>query len=328
MAVKFHDYYKTLGVERDASKEDISKAYRKLARKYHPDVNKDSGAEEKFKEITEANEVLKDPKKRKLYDQLGPNWQQGQEFTPPPGARDFEFRFEGSPGGGFDGGGIGGFSDFFESLFGGGGASTTGGFGGASFGQGRQQTWKQRGRDQESEIELTLEEASRGGRRSLQFNTVEPDSTGRMTRSQKNIEVNLPKGVTEGSKIRLPGKGGKGIGGAADGDLFLRIRLKPDSRFKVDGYHLRKTIDITPWEAALGGEVRVPTLDGTVTIKVAPGTQSGQALKVSGKGLPKSKGQPGDLLVDLRITVPKSLSTRDRELFESLAKESDFKPRE
>jgi len=325
MPVKFHDYYKTLGVERSASKEEISKAYRKLARKYHPDVNKDPGAEEKFKEVTEAYEVLKDPEKRSKYDQLGPNWQQGQEFTPPPGFEQFEFRFEGSPGGGFGGGGFGGFSDFFESLFGGGG----GGFGGgATFGTGQQTGWKQRGRDQEAEIELNLEEASRGGRKSIQLSTVEPDAAGRMARSQKNIEVNLPKGVTEGSKIRLPGKGGKGMGGASDGDLFLRIHLRPDPRFKVEGYNLRKTVDIAPWEAALGADVKVATLEGSVTIKIAPGTQSGQTLRVRGKGLPKSKGEPGDLMVDIRIVVPKNLSPRERELFESLARDSSFKPRE
>lgn len=325
MSVKFHDYYETLGVTRSASKDEVQKAYRKLARKYHPDVNKDPAAEERFKEITEAYEVLKDPEKRKKYDQLGPNWRQGQDFTPPPGFEKFDFNFQGSPGGGFSQG-FGGFSEFFESLFGGGGGSG-GPFRGGSFHQTRSSGWKERGRDQEAEIELTLEEAARGGRKSIQLATLEPDASGRLSRTQRSIEVNLPKGVTEGTKIRLAGQGGKGIGGAANGDLFLRIRLRPDPRFQVDGYNLRRTLDIAPWEAALGAEVKVPTLEGSVTIKIQPGSWSGQTLRVRGKGLPKSKGEPGDLMVDLRIVVPKSLTPRERELFEALSSESEFKPR-
>jgi len=318
MAVKFKDYYETLGVDRNASQEQIKRAYRKLAAKYHPDRNKDPDAEATFKKIGEAYEVLKDPEKRKKYDQLGENWKDGQEFRPPPGFEGFARR-GGGQGGTFHFEDGGEFSDFFEMFFGGrarGGGSTGGGgmedLFGARMGGGRQgggQTHA-RAREQEAEITIPLEEAYHGGRRRL-------DVQG--PQGRKAIDVTIPKGVRAGSRIRLGGE-----------NLILKIHVQPHPRFEVHGGNLTTDVPITPWEAALGAKVDVRTLDGsTVTLTVPPGSQSGQRLRINGRGLPAhGKSPAGDLFARLKIVVPKTLSDEQRKLFEQLRDSSTFNPRD
>lgn len=317
MSVKFKDYYEILGVARGAGQGEIQKAFRKLARECHPDVNRQPGAEERFKEINEAYEVLKDPEKRKKYDMLGANWKAGQDFTPPPGWENVHFEFGGN------GQDLGDFSDFFASLFGGG---QFGGFPGMGGFSGRRGAMRHRGRDHEAEIELSLEEIARGGRKKLEMRVPVHRPDGSSVMQTQSYDVAIPRGICEGSRIRLAGQGGAGAGGGAAGDLYLKVRLKPDPRFSVEGHDLRSTLPLAPWEAALGAEISVPTLDGSVTLSVPPGSQSGQSLRLRGAGLPGRSGA-GDLLVTLKIVVPKSLSPRERELFESLARESRFRPR-
>lgn len=328
MAVKFQDYYETLGVDRKASDEEIDRAYRKHARQYHPDINKSPDAAEKFKQVNEAYEVLSDPEKRRRYDQLGPNWQAGEPFTPPPGGGRADVHFG-------DVGDIGGdFSDFFKAFFG-----DVGGFGraGFDFGGGRRHAGAQgrspqpdrsaAGHDEEAEIEITLEEAARGGKKSIVLEKMVPGENGQLRPRHTSYDVTIPRGVTEGSKIRLSGQGGKRAAGAPAGDLLLRVHIRPDPRFRLEGHNLRTRVDVAPWEAALGARVDVATLAEAVTMHVPPGTQSGQTLRLRGKGMPRRKGEPGDLLADVRIVVPQELSVRERELFEQLAQESQFRPR-
>ena len=316
MAVKFQDYYETLGVDRGASQEQIQTAYRKLARKLHPDVNKSPDAEEKFKRLNEASEVLKDPDKRRRYDSLGENWQAGQEFSPPPGWEFFGsrpgagrgFRFD-MTGGDFEESPFSGFSDFFEILFGG----QPNGRGRA--GRSGRAAWPRAtpGEDQEAEIAISLEEAHRGVRKTL---TLE---------GGKTLEVNIPAGTTDGHRLRLRGQGGGG--GAQAGDLYLRVRLAPHPLFRFDGQDLEVEVPVTPWEAALGSRIEVPLLEGKATLKLAAGARSGQRLRLRSKGLARRGGGPGDLYAVIRIVVPGSLSTRERELFEELSRVSSFKPR-
>ncbi len=322
MSVKYKDYYNILGVERSAAQDSIQKAYRKLARKFHPDVNKDKDAEEKFKEINEAYEVLRDPEKRKRYDTLGANWKAGQDFTPPPGWENVTFDF-----GGGNGQGLGDFSDFFASLFGGGGLGGFEGIPGMGGFGGRRASMRRRGQDHEVELELSLDEIHRGGTRKIEIAVPAMRSDGTMAMERQNYDVTIPRGITEGSRIRLAGRGGPGGPGGEPGDLYLNVRLRPDPRFQLEGFDLRGTLPITPWEAALGAEVSVPTLDGSVTMKIPAGSQSGQSLRLRGKGLPAREGGHGDLYMTLKIVVPRDLSPRERELFESLARDSHFRPR-
>lgn len=329
MSVKFKDYYEILGVPRTASTEDIKKAYRKLARKYHPDVNKTPGAEAKFKEIGEANEVLSDPAKRSRYDQLGPNWHAGQDFRPPPGYGNMHYEFRGGPGGarGFNPQDLGGFSDFFESLF---GQQFAGGRPGA-----RSAMWEQDeedmdigGNDQEVAITISLEEAYHGGTKSIRLQSTEPDAHGRMQSQTKTYQVKIPPGISEGSRIRLAGQGARSHGNGPAGDLYLKIEIAPHPVFRVDGHDLEIDLALAPWEAALGSKVNIPTLEGPASLTIAAGTESGQRLRLRGKGLKQGKGlEPGDLIVVVKIVVPKKLSLRERELFEELARTSSFKPR-
>jgi curved DNA-binding protein len=310
MAVGFRDYYETLGVPRDASSEDIRRAYRKLAREYHPDVNKDPGAEDRFKEISEAYEVLRDEEKRKRYDRFGSNWKAGQDVSGAQG-------FEGAQGfGNGDYGdmrvdfGSGDFSDFFEGIFGGRPGGRAGGRRGGFEG------FTTRGSDQEAVLELTLEEAARGGRRKLTLG------------DGRDYDVDIPRGVRDGQRIRLAGEGTRGAGGGPAGDLYLRVRLKPHPRFEVSGLDLHTELPVTPWEAALGATVEVPTLDGMAKVKVPPGSSSGRKLRLRGQGMPGPRGEQGDLYAEVMIDVPKKLSRKERQLFEELAKVSDFNPRE
>jgi len=308
----YQDYYKTLGVDKKATQAEIQRAYRKLARKFHPDINKVADAEERFKRINEAYEVLGDPEKRARYDQVGSGWDDYFANQGDQGGDNVRFHFSSAD--------PGQFSDFFQNLFG-------GGWGGAESGPRGGGVRRRRGRDQESSISITLADAYHGAKKSIELERVEPDDDGRPVRIRKTYEVTIPRGVTDGSLIRLAGQGGSGSGGGPDGDLFLRISILPDDRFKLDGHDLTTDLDVTPWEAALGAKVHVPTLAGRINLTVPAGTQSGQALRVRGKGMPIAKEGSGDLLVRVRIVVPRQLSPRERQLFEELSRESRFNPR-
>ncbi len=308
--MKYRDYYQILGVARDASAEDIKKAYRRLARKYHPDVSKEPGAEERFKEVAEAYEVLRDADKRAAYDQLGSNWKAGQEFRPPPGR-------QGGQGQPFSGG-FGGrdFSDFFESLFG-----NVGGLGGFAGARGFQPA----GADQTVPLEISLEEAYHGGSRALQLQVPERNASGQMTPRLRTLNVKIPAGVTTGQKIRLSGQGGAGSGGGPSGDLYLELTIRPHPLYKVRGRDITLELPLAPWEAALGAKVEVPTLGGSVTLSIPANARNGQTLRLRGRGLP---GQPpGDQLAVLRIVNPPADSEAARELFRRMARELPFNPR-
>ena len=347
MAVEFKDYYKILGVPRTATDEDIRKAFRKLARQYHPDVAKDKKlAEEKFKEINEANEVLSNPETRRKYDELGADWKHGGAFRPPPGgqgrtrgrrpsggAEGFEFSFDGT-----------GFSDFFEQFFGSkaGGQARSAGFRGMAD---EEEDLPQRGRDLEAGLMVTLEEIITGSVRPISLRRqVTCDScqgtghrqhqrcpvcegSGQVSRTEK-YKVKIPAGVTEGQRLRISGRGEQGIGRGPAGDLYLRVRLAQHPDFHVEDRGLRCDVALAPWEAVLGTTVSVSTLDGQVQIKIPPGTQNGQRLRLRGHGLPTAEGVRGDLYVVTRIQLPEHLSDHERELWQKLARESGFRPRE
>jgi curved DNA-binding protein len=321
--LEYKDYYATLGVKKDVSQDDIQKAYRKLARKFHPDVNKDPQAEVKFKEIGEAYEVLKDPDKRKKYDQFGSNWNRmgGGQGGTPPGWEGIHYDF-GQGGGGFDfrdfqgagGGGAAGFSDFFEMLFGGGAGGRrrggAAGFGGqgAGFGGGVPQA----GGDSEATIALSVEEAVRGGSREI---AISDPNTGQ----RKTLTIKIPEGVRSGQRIRLAGQGSAGFGGGPAGDLFLKIEIAPDPRYRVEGSDILTTVPVHPPVAALGGEADVETPTGTLRVKIPAGSSSGRKIRLRGRGLSQSGGGKGDLLAEIRIVIPENLTDRERELYRELA---------
>ncbi|HTL59227.1 MAG TPA: J domain-containing protein [Candidatus Limnocylindrales bacterium] len=348
MPVQYKDYYEILGVPRTASEAEIKKAFRKLAREYHPDVAKNKKqAEEKFKEVNEAYEVLGDPAKRKKYDELGPNWRAGSEFRPPPGwesfstsggypgrgprGEEFEFHFGGT-----------GFSDFFEQLFGSRGARA-GGFGRRG-GFAEEDLAAERGNDIEGDIMVTLEEAMRSSVRSVSVRHGVPcehcGGTGQRARHVCNVcggtgqvaktdtyQVKIPAGVTEGQRLRIAGRGEVGVGGGAAGDLYLRVRLAKHPDFEVQDHNLIYEAPLAPWEAVLGTNISLPTLNGRVNIKIPAGTHNGQKLRVRGRGLPQRNGDAGDLIVVMRVEVPTTVSESERKLWEQLAKESRFNPR-
>jgi curved DNA-binding protein len=336
VSVTFQDYYETLDVSRSASAAELSKAYRKLARTYHPDVNKDPGAEDRFKQISEAYEVLKDPEKRKRYDALGENWKNGQEFTPPPGWEDVFSQFGGAGAARGRSGAqfntrqasAGGFSDFFNSLFGnastGGGQSPFGAGGGFSGMAPRPQP----GRSHEAELIVSLRDVYHRATKTISFEVMEYGPDGIPQRKIKNYQVKIPAGITDGKVIRLAGQGGLGSNGGAAGDLLLKIKFGPDAQFKADGQKILTTVKVAPWEAALGAKVHVPTLDKAVTLSIPPGTQSGKSLRVKGKGLPKKDGTHDHLLVEVVIVVPEQLSEEEKTLFEQLQAASRFNPRQ
>ncbi len=316
MAVEYKDYYKLLGVSRGASKDEIGKAFKKLARKYHPDMNQgDKTAESKFKDINEAYEVLKDDEKRRLYDQLGPNWQDGQRFN----HQDFGQTY----GRGFGQGGFSqnfngsSFSDFFETLFGGGGMRG----GGASFGPGPFASFSRqprKGRDVEASVQLTLEDAYHGGGKSISLQT--PSGV-------RTLEVKIPAGVKSGARIRLAGQGEPGQGqGAQPGDLYLAVTLLPHPLFSLDDNDVIYELPIAPWEAVLGAKVRVPTLDGEVDLTVPPGSGSQRKFRLRGRGLGSGTSK-GDQFVRLAVAVPASLTPEEKELWKKLQDISSFSPR-
>jgi curved DNA-binding protein len=301
-SVEYKDYYKIMGVGRDASAEDIKRAYRKLARKYHPDVSKESDAEERFKELGEAYEVLRDPEKRAAYDSLGTR-RPGEEFRPPPG-----WEFDVGAGGA---GAAGAHSDFFENLFG---------------GLGARGSFRSRGFDTAAEVELTLEEAFRGTERRLAVQRLGADEQGRPRPFTQQLNVRIPAGVSDGQQIRVAAQGQAGTGGAPPGDLFLRVRLLPHRWFRVEGRDVWLDLPITPWEAALGETVRVPTLGGRVDLKVPKGSQTDRQLRLKGRGLPGSP--PGDQFVVLKIVTPAAATPEDEALYRQLAAKMRLNPRE
>ena len=331
MGIKFQDYYETLGVSRTASQEEIQKAFRKLARKFHPDVNKEKSAEAKFKQINEAYEVLKDPEKRKKYDLLGANYHAGQDFEPPPGFDFGGMKFRRAGDGASQGfGGFGDFSEFFETLFGGGAAGMGGGMGGAfgaQFGGGGPFAQTRKGEDHQAEIELSLEDIFHGGSKQVSFEQVEYDARGVPRRELKKLKIKIPKGLKDGSVIRLSGQGGASAGGAAAGDLLLKVRLARHPLYKVEGDNLVLAVPVTPWEATLGAQVTVKTLSGELRVTIPTGAQSGQRLRVRGKGLQSGSGNSGDLYLELSIAVPGELSAKERELMQQLKEVSSFNPR-
>src|ERR1043166_6488934 len=352
MAVEFRDYYKVLGVPRTASDDEIRKAFRKLARKYHPDVAKDKKtAEEKFKEINEAYEVLGDPEKRKKYDALGENWKQGADFRPPPGwEQQFGGGFRGAqPGRGEDGGfefhfGGTGFSDFFESLFGGmRGGEPSGGRRGRVSAEDYAEAFSQRGRDVQADIMVTLEEAFRGSTRQVSLRRAVicdrckgqghdgkgecPQCGGRgQVERTESFKVKIPAGVHEGQHLRLGSQGERGVGGGPAGDLFLRVRFAQHPDYRIEDNDLYYTLEIAPWEAVLGTNVSVVLLAGRVNLKIPPGTQSGRKLRLRGKGMPGRVGGQGDLYVVIQVQVPEEVNERERALWERLRQESNFNP--
>lgn len=315
--MEYKDYYKILGVERNAADADIKQSYRRLARKYHPDVSKESNAEEKFKDVQEAYEVLKDKEKRAAYDQLGANWRQGQEFRPPPGWNGGQ-QFHGA--GDFSEEDLGGFSDFFANIFGqAGGGQARGGFQ-------RPGGFKQRGRDQRAKVTVSMEDAFRGASRTLQLQMPEMDAHGNMQAQVKTLKVTIPKGAAQGQQLRLAGQGGAGIGGAPAGDLYLEIDVQPHPYFSLQGSDVYLTLPITPWEAALGASIKVPTLAGEVGLKIAPGTQAGQKLRLKGRGMP-GRQAAGDQYAVVQIQTPAAHDAAQRELYEKMSKEMPFNPR-
>jgi len=340
--MEFKDYYKILGVKRDASEDEIKRAFRKLARKYHPDINKEPDAEDKFKEINEAYEVLSDPEKRKAYDQLGPNWKAGQEFRPPPGWEE-QFGFGaggahpgagGGPGGfefHFEGGDAGGFSDFFETLFGGMGRRASGAGGGFrnfrfhTGGDGMGAGMRMKGEDVHARIQIDLADAYRGAERTITLRVPERQADGRTVMREKTLTVRIPKGVREGQHIRLKGQGQPGLNGGPAGDLYLEVSFRPDSRFRVQGRDVHVDLPVAPWEAALGGKVKVPTPTGALELKVPAGSQCGRKLRLKGKGIPGK--QPGDLYAVLKVVLPPANTAKAKELYEKMRDELAFNPR-
>ncbi|HID49595.1 MAG TPA: J domain-containing protein [Chromatiales bacterium] len=312
--MKYKDYYEIMGVSRDATQDEIKRAYRKLARKYHPDVSKEADAEARFKEVGEAYEVLKDPEKRAAYDQLGTNWQAGQEFHPPPGW-DAGFEFS---GGGYTEADAAHFSDFFEDLFG------RGGVHGFHTGRG-QREFHGKGQDHHARILIRLEDAYRGSERAITLRVPEVDASGHVVTRDRTLQVKIPKGITRGQRIRLRGQGAPGVGQGEAGDLYLEVEFEPHPFYRVEGRDIYLDLPVTPWEAALGATVAIPTLGGTVDLKIPPGSQTGRKLRLKGRGLPGTP--PGDQYVILQIETPPAKDDKARALYQRMQQEMNFNPR-
>jgi curved DNA-binding protein len=327
MAVEFKDYYRVLGVSSAATDDEIKKAFRTLARKYHPDVAKDKkSAEEKFKEINEANEVLSNPETRKKFDQLGANWKTGGESRPPPGrsggratgrpgrSQEDEFQFEGT-----------GFSDFFEQFFGGRAGRSRGGSPFDQYEAGTEEPQaSQRGQDIRGDILITLDEVLKGAMRDISMRRVNARTGQEET---ETYHVRIPVGVRAGQSIRVAGKGGEGLGGGGPGDIFLRVRYAQHPDWQVRGTDLVGHLELAPWEAVLGATVPVPTLEGIISLKIPAGTRQAQQLRVRGKGLPAGVAKRGDLYVTVSIQVPSRLGKEEERIWKQLAAESAFNPR-
>lgn len=328
--MEYRDYYKILGVARTATADEIKKSYRRLARKFHPDVSKEKDAEQKFKEVQEAYEVLKDPEKRAAYDQLGSDWKSGEQFRPPPDwGGGFEFRGgprQGRASSGARGGArhteefeeAEGFSDFFSSLFGGRGFSGGGSnpFGGAG---------ARAARDHHARVDIDLEEAFAGTTRTLELKRPDLKPDGTLDLKTHTVRVTIPAGVTEGQLIRLAGQGEQSPGGGKPGDLYLEVHIKPHRLFQLEGRDVTLTLPISPWESALGATVTVPTLGGGVDMRIPPNSQSGQKMRLRGRGLPATT--PGDQYIQLKIVVPPANTPEARAVFDEMKQKLDFNPR-
>jgi curved DNA-binding protein len=305
--VEFKDYYQILGVQKTAPADEIKKTYRKLARKYHPDVSKEPDAEKRMKEVNEAYAVLSDPEKRAAYDQLGSRWQMGQDFQPPPGW-DAGFEFSGD---GAHGAQAGDFSDFFASLFGRAG-------GGRDF--------QMRGGDHHARILIDLADAYHGATRTIALRAAKQDASGHVVTEERALNVQIPRGVKEGQHIRLAGQGSAGMGGGPAGDLYLEVHFSPDPRYRVQGRDVYETVPVAPWEATLGASVEAPTPSGNVQVKVPAGSQAGRKLRLKGRGIP---GNPsGDLYLLLEVVLPPADTDKARQIYETMARELAFNPRQ
>ena len=306
----YKDYYKTLGVDRKATQDELKRAYRKLARQYHPDVSKEENAEQKFKEVGEAYEVLKDPEKRVAYDQLGSNWNSQQGFRPPPDW-DAGFEFRGAPRGGA---GQHDFSDFFESLFG-----QARGPGGGSRG------FHMQGEDHHAKILVDLEDSYHGASRSISLQMPEVTADGHVVGRNRTLKVSIPKGIRQGQQIRLGGQGAKGRGSGKAGDLYLEIEFNPHRYYRVEGADVYLELPVAPWEAALGASVKVPTPSGAIDLKIPPNSKAGKKLRLKGRGIPAKT--PGDLYVVLQVVLPPADDEKSRELYKRMQEEIQFDPR-
>ncbi|MDI5893234.1 DnaJ C-terminal domain-containing protein [Halomonas rhizosphaerae] len=309
--MEFKDYYQVLGVAKTATAEEIKKAYRKLARKFHPDVSKEPEAEQRMQEINEAKAVLTDPEKRLAYDQLAQQYRSGQDFQPPP---DWDAGFEYS-GRGFEEADLGEFSDFFANLFGQGGRA----------GRGRR-GYQMRGEDRHAKVFIDLADAFQGATRAITLQVPQVDAQGRVVSRDHTLSVRIPRGVKEGQHIRLSGQGSPGVGGGPAGDLYLEIHFTPDSRYRVEGRDVYQTVPVTPWEAALGASIETPTPSGAVKLKVPAGSQTGRRLRLKGRGIPGP--EPGDLYVELEVVLPPADTDKARELYKTMAHELAFDPRQ
>ena len=313
-SMEFKDYYQIMGVKRDATQDEIKRAYRKLARKYHPDVSKEPDAEARFKEVGEAYEVLKDPEKRAAYDELGANWKAGQEFRPPPGwDQGFEFH-----GGGFTDADAAGFSDFFESLFGRGGP-------GRGFSRAGYREFHARGEDSYAKALIDIEDAYHGATRTLTLKHTDIGSDGRPQVRERTLNIRIPKGVHQGQHIRLAKQGGAGVGKGVAGDLLLEVEFRPHPYYHVEGRNVYLNLPVAPWEAALGAIIKAPTPAGAVDLKIPPGSVNGRKLRLKGRGIPGK--QPGDLYVVVQIVLPPAESEAAQTAYRELEKALKFNPR-
>jgi len=310
--MEYKDYYRIMGVERDATQDEIKRVYRKLARKYHPDVSKEGDAEARFKEVGEAYEVLKDPEKRAAYDQLGADWKAGQDFKPPP---DWDAGFEFS-GGGYTAGGGGVHSDFFdEELF------------GRQFRQAgaSRQTFRMRGEDHHARVLIDLEDSFAGATRSLSLHVPEVTNDGHVITRERTLNVRIPRGIRPGQQIRLAGQGTPGLGGAGSGDLYLEVAFREHPLYRVDGADIYLDLPVAPWEAGLGAKIKVPTPSGAVDLRIPAGSNQGRKLRLKGRGLPVRT--PGDLYVVLQVTLPPADSEDAKRLYEQMRDKLGFNPR-
>jgi curved DNA-binding protein len=310
--MEYKDYYKVLALTRNATQEEVKRAYRKLARKFHPDVNRDPTAEARFKEIGEAYEVLSDPEKRAAYDQLGEQWRPGQEFQPPPGW-DAGFEFSGAP----SPDAAGQFSDFFAALFGGLGRREPPHRGRTEF--------SARGEDHHARILIDLRDALEGATRTISLRVPTVDDAGHVVLRDRTLNVTIPKGITQGQQLRIKGQGAPGLGRGAAGDLFLEVQLRKDPRYRVLGRDLYLDVPLAPWEAALGASVKIPTPQGPIMLKIPAGSAQGQEMRIKGRGIPAA--EPGDLFAVLKIVLPPADTAQARKVYEDMARELAFDPR-